>query len=83
MARTGNYNEAFKKALSMNDLSFVMLACQTVNPGQMFGLEICPLNQSVILSLIQQLSSNLQVDYYYKNLKLFPALPLYVPCINY
>ena len=65
MASTGNYNEAFKKALSLNDLSMVMLACQSVNPGQMFGQETCPLNQSVILSLIQQLSCNLQVSKYY------------------
>ena len=54
-------NDAFQTALSGNDLGLVMFTCELVNTTQIFSQATCPLDQSVLLSLIQQLSVDLQV----------------------
>uniref|UniRef100_T1IHJ6 Uncharacterized protein n=1 Tax=Strigamia maritima TaxID=126957 RepID=T1IHJ6_STRMM len=59
LARTGQFNAAFQQALSASDLSLVTLLCQAIPPDSVFGHEVCPLQQPVLLSLIQQLSSDL------------------------
>jgi hypothetical protein len=38
-----------------NNLHLVVATCEKVNPMQLFNQEKCPLSQSVLLSLIQQL----------------------------
>lgn len=47
------------QALSATDLSLVLFVCETIDSQQVFGQHPCPLSQPVLLSLIQQLSSNL------------------------
>ncbi len=53
-------NSAFEVALSTSDLHLVMFLCQEVTPEQLFDSEQCPLTQPVLLSLVQQLSVDLQ-----------------------
>ncbi|XP_035982499.1 enhancer of mRNA-decapping protein 4 [Fundulus heteroclitus] len=55
----GQLNQAFQQALSATDLNLVLYVCETVDSQQVFGQTPCPLSQPVLLSLIQQLSSNL------------------------
>lgn len=55
----GKWNEAFQTALMANNLSLVVSTCESVNPTQLFSQNKCPLSQSVLLSLIQQLAHNL------------------------
>jgi len=57
--RAGSFNEAFQMALSARNLELVVMTCEMVNPTQIFSQDNCPLNQSVLLSLIQQLGSKL------------------------
>lgn len=47
------------QALTAADLNLVLYVCETVDPGQVFGQPPCPLSQPVLLSLIQQLASDL------------------------
>ncbi|XP_015820695.3 enhancer of mRNA-decapping protein 4 [Nothobranchius furzeri] len=55
----GQLNQAFQQALSATDLNLVLYVCETIDSQQVFGQSPCPLSQPVLLSLIQQLSSNL------------------------
>ncbi len=55
----GELNNAFVHALCASDLNLLMSVCETVNPQQLFDQKPCPLQQQVLLSLIQQLSSEL------------------------
>ncbi|XP_015254178.1 PREDICTED: enhancer of mRNA-decapping protein 4 isoform X1 [Cyprinodon variegatus] len=55
----GQLNQAFQQALSATDLNLVLYVCETIDSQQVFGQTPCPLSQPVLLSLIQQLSSNL------------------------
>ncbi|XP_013867651.1 enhancer of mRNA-decapping protein 4 [Austrofundulus limnaeus] len=55
----GQLNQAFQQALSASDLNLVLYVCETIDSQQVFGQTPCPLSQPVLLSLIQQLSSNL------------------------
>ena len=55
MLRKGAFNEAFQTALSARNLELVVKTCEMVNPCQIFSQTPCPLSQSVLLSLIQQL----------------------------
>ena len=52
-------NAAFELALSTSDLHLVMFLCQQVNLEEVFDKSPCPLSQPVLLSLIQQLSVDL------------------------
>lgn len=47
------------QALTAADLNLVLYVCETVDTQQVFGQHSCPLSQPVLLSLIQQLSSDL------------------------
>ncbi|TSS72701.1 Enhancer of mRNA-decapping protein 4 [Bagarius yarrelli] len=59
LLQQGHLNEAFQQALSAADLNLVLYVCETVDSQQVFGQSPCPLHQAVLLSLIQQLSTNL------------------------
>jgi len=55
----GQIEEAFQAALSAGDLALVVFTCELLNTTQVFNSATCPLSQSVLLSLIQQLSVDL------------------------
>ncbi|XP_037622651.1 enhancer of mRNA-decapping protein 4 isoform X2 [Sebastes umbrosus] len=59
LLQQGQLNQAFQQALSATDLNLVLYVCETIDSQQVFGQHACPLSQPVLLSLIQQLSSNL------------------------
>ncbi|XP_061773440.1 enhancer of mRNA-decapping protein 4 isoform X4 [Nerophis ophidion] len=59
LLQQGQLNQAFQQALSATDLNLVLYVCETIDSEQVFGQHPCPLSQPVLLSLIQQLSSNL------------------------
>ncbi|XP_044275754.1 enhancer of mRNA-decapping protein 4 isoform X2 [Varanus komodoensis] len=59
LLQQGHLNQAFQQALTAADLNLVLYVCETVDPQQVFGQHPCPLSQPVLLSLIQQLSSDL------------------------
>uniref|UniRef100_A0A8C6Z9J6 Enhancer of mRNA-decapping protein 4 n=1 Tax=Nothoprocta perdicaria TaxID=30464 RepID=A0A8C6Z9J6_NOTPE len=59
LLQQGHLNQAFQQALTAADLNLVLYVCETVDPQQVFGQQPCPLSQPVLLSLIQQLSSDL------------------------
>ena len=61
LLKIGNIEEAFSQALVANDLSVVVYTCEEVDMSVIFNDSPCPLSQSVLLSLIQQLSHELQV----------------------
>ena len=56
LIQAGRLNDAFQTALSSNDLTLVVFTCELLNTTQVFNSATCPLSQSVLLSLIQQLS---------------------------
>lgn len=60
LIQSQNFNSAFELALSTSDLQLVTYLCQQVDPDEVFETSPCPLSQPVLLSLIQQLSVNLQ-----------------------
>ncbi|KAH3855139.1 hypothetical protein DPMN_097700 [Dreissena polymorpha] len=60
LLRQGQLNAAFQQALSAANLDLVMSLCEVVNPSQVFNQSPCPLQQPVLLSLIQQLSAELE-----------------------
>uniref|UniRef100_A0A673A3Y4 Enhancer of mRNA-decapping protein 4 n=1 Tax=Sphaeramia orbicularis TaxID=375764 RepID=A0A673A3Y4_9TELE len=59
LLQQGQLNQAFQQALSATDLNLVLYVCETIDSQQVFSQHPCPLSQPVLLSLIQQLSSNL------------------------
>lgn len=59
LVRQGQYNMAFQQALSISDLATVVATCEMVSPAVVFGEHPCPLQQPVLLSLIQQLCADL------------------------
>ncbi|CAN7939103.1 unnamed protein product [Ixodes hexagonus] len=62
LVRQGHYNAAFQQALSAADLTIVMATCEMVSPSSLFDASPCPLQQPVLLSLIQQLCANLAAN---------------------
>ncbi|KAF9415856.1 hypothetical protein HW555_006608 [Spodoptera exigua] len=54
----GDVNGSFERALSAGDLSLVMVACRAVDPGQVFAAP-CSLKQHVLMSLVQQLATDM------------------------
>lgn len=66
----GQLNSAFQVALCAADLNLLMTLCELVTPNQVFELTLnnvtkkhqCQLQQPVILSLIQQLSQDLNTN---------------------
>lgn len=61
LIREGAVNQAFEQALTAADLSLVMAACRAAEPGTVFTPP-CTLNQPVLLSLIQQLATDMVHD---------------------
>ncbi|CAF1247376.1 unnamed protein product [Rotaria sordida] len=66
LARFGQLNQAFEYALSASDLNLVLYLCENVRPTELFSIQPCPLQTPVLLSLIQQLSADLNT---YQELK--------------
>lgn len=54
----GQINKAFHQALMINDLHLVEYALERADYGQVF-VNPCPLEQTVLLSLIQQISADM------------------------
>ncbi|XP_032892138.1 enhancer of mRNA-decapping protein 4 isoform X2 [Amblyraja radiata] len=59
LLQQGQLNQAFQQALTASDLNLVLYVCETVDSHLVFGQHPCPLTQPVLLSLIQQLSTDL------------------------
>ncbi|XP_067139323.1 enhancer of mRNA-decapping protein 4-like isoform X1 [Centruroides vittatus] len=59
LLQQGQINAAFQQALTAADLNLVIFTCETANPNQIFSQIPCPLQQPVLLSLIQQLSGDI------------------------
>ncbi|XP_067853923.1 enhancer of mRNA-decapping protein 4 isoform X1 [Heptranchias perlo] len=59
LLQQGQLNQAFQQALTAADLNLVLYVCETLDSQQVFGQHPCPLTQPVLLSLIQQLSTDL------------------------
>ena len=72
--KLGQFNDAFQTALSSADLQLVIFTCENVNTTQVFNQSSCPLSQSVLLSLIQQLSVDLSEKTQIKHNYLHDAL---------
>ena len=53
------YEDAFGKVLDMSDVDRVTWLCQQLDPAQLLSQEPLPLSQSILLSLMQQLGSQL------------------------
>lgn len=53
----GDLNGSFERALSAGDLSLVVAACRAADPTQVFTP--CRLTQTVLLSLAQQLATDM------------------------
>ena len=60
LLKQGQLNAAFQEALSASNLEMVMFVCENVNPAKVFNQVPSPLQQPVLLSLIQQLSADLK-----------------------
>lgn len=68
LLQRGQLNAAFQQALSASDLSLVVLVCEKTEPAKVFSCPVgpqgqssrCILQQPVILSLVQQLSADLE-----------------------
>ena len=57
------YDTAFNLALSTSNLSLVMFLCHHVSPEEVFDSNSqCPLSQPVLLSLIQQITVDINDD---------------------
>ncbi|XP_059139589.1 enhancer of mRNA-decapping protein 4-like [Physella acuta] len=61
--RAGRVNEAFQCALSASNLELVVYTCEVAKPLEIFSQKKCPLTQPVLLSLISQLSANLEKNF--------------------
>jgi enhancer of mRNA-decapping protein 4 len=59
LLNTGNLDAAFSSALGTSNLEIVSWLCSQVDPERVFGQHPCPLSPFVLLSLAQQLSSDL------------------------
>lgn len=56
----GDFNGSFEEALSCCNLALVMGACRAVDPAAVF--EPCCLSQAVLLSLMQQLATDMMYE---------------------
>ncbi|GFQ92202.1 enhancer of mRNA-decapping protein 4 [Trichonephila clavata] len=74
----GSINEAFQQALSAMDVQLVLFLCESVNVDLVFGPHTCPLQQHVLLSLVNQLSA----DFNTKNRNKSQVFTLRPPCIS-
>ncbi|CAG5131068.1 unnamed protein product [Candidula unifasciata] len=61
--RMGRINDAFQCALSAGNLDLVVYTCEAADPYNIFAKSPCPLTQPVLLSLISQLTANLDKSF--------------------
>ncbi|KAM3959110.1 enhancer of mRNA-decapping protein 4 [Aphomia sociella] len=61
LMQDGDVNGAFERALSASDLALVMTACRASDPATVFTTP-CILKQSILLSLLQQLATDMVQD---------------------
>lgn len=59
LAKAGRYEEAFSKALSLQDVSTVTWLCSQFDAASVLSTEPFPLSQTVLLSLLQQVAAGL------------------------
>lgn len=59
LIRAGQYNDAFSKVLSLQDLSILSWLCSIVDAPSTLSISPPALSQMVLLSLLQQLSADL------------------------
>jgi enhancer of mRNA-decapping protein 4 len=59
LLRGGMLEEAFNKALTAGDLQIVFWLCHQLDPVALLSADPPPVSQGVLLSLVQQLSSDL------------------------
>lgn len=59
LVHQGQYNMAFQQALSVADPAALVSTCEMVCPAIAIGQDPCPLEQPVLLSLIEQLCADL------------------------
>ncbi|KPJ13259.1 Enhancer of mRNA-decapping protein 4 [Papilio machaon] len=61
LMRAGEENSSFERALSAADLTLVVAACRAAEPARLFAPP-CRLRQPVLLSLVQQLATDMVHD---------------------
>ncbi|KAG8183616.1 hypothetical protein JTE90_025167 [Oedothorax gibbosus] len=59
LVRQDNVEEAFRMALSAMNVQLVLFLCESVSVDRVFGPTPCPLEQHVLLSLLNQLPTDL------------------------
>jgi len=74
LVRLNQINQAFEFVLSASDLNLVLYLCENVRPTELFSIQPCPLQTPVLLSLIQQLSADLNTHQELKYSYLYEAL---------
>ncbi|KAJ3054615.1 enhancer of mRNA decapping 4 [Rhizophlyctis rosea] len=62
LTRNGKYEEAFTKSLSLADSAIVMQLCRQIDPKSVFLSNRSLLSQPVILSLMHQISADLNTE---------------------
>lgn len=62
LVQRNHMNAAFQQALSAVDLGILMYLCEMVDPDELFARTPFPLDQPILLSLIQQLSADLRIQ---------------------
>jgi hypothetical protein len=62
LASAGRFEEAFSRALGMQDLAIVAWLCSQVDIGSVLSMDPPALTQAVLLSLIQQLAADLTTE---------------------
>ena len=60
LLRAGEYEQAFSRALGLQDVSTVGWLASQTDAASVLGCDPCPLSQGILLSLVQQLSADLQ-----------------------
>ncbi|XP_045535791.1 enhancer of mRNA-decapping protein 4 [Papilio machaon] len=79
LMRAGEENSSFERALSAADLTLVVAACRAAEPARLFAPP-CRLRQPVLLSLVQQLATDMVHDTQLKCRYLEDALINLNPC---
>ncbi|XP_013181093.1 PREDICTED: enhancer of mRNA-decapping protein 4-like isoform X2 [Papilio xuthus] len=79
LMRAGEVNSSFERALNAADLTLVMAACRAAEPARLFAPP-CRLRQPVLLSLLQQLATDMVHDTQLKCRYLEDAIINLNPC---
>lgn len=59
LAKAGRYEDAFVQGLSLQDVSIIAWLCSQVDAATVLNTEPLPLSQTVLLSLLQQVSAGM------------------------